>query len=263
LDPTIDPTAHNKGKWTQEEDAKLTDAVKKHGNNWAPVAALVPGRTKLHCSQTWVQRLHPDINASKWTVEEDAKLTDAVTKHGAGNWAAVAALVPGRTNKQCRKRWVESLNPAINTGTWTVEDDTKLTEAVTEFGNDWVRVSVLVPGRTNRQCAQRWVRSVDPTINAGRWTVEEDVKLTDAVTKHGSNWAPVAALVPGRTKIQCSQRWEHSLNPDINTVTWAVEDDTKLAEAVTKFGNDWVRVSVLVPGRTNRQCRHRWMKHMD
>jgi hypothetical protein len=28
-------------------------------------------------------------------LEEDAKLTEAVKKHGVNNWAAVAALVPG------------------------------------------------------------------------------------------------------------------------------------------------------------------------
>jgi hypothetical protein len=36
----------------------------------------------------------------KWAPEEDAKLTEAVTELGTGNWIQVAALVPGRTNDQ-------------------------------------------------------------------------------------------------------------------------------------------------------------------
>jgi hypothetical protein len=35
------------GKWAEDEDIKLKDAVETHGgNNWGAIAALVPGRTK-------------------------------------------------------------------------------------------------------------------------------------------------------------------------------------------------------------------------
>jgi myb proto-oncogene protein len=90
-----------------------------------------------------------------------------------------------------------------------VEEDAKLTEAVTELGgNKRTLVAVLVPTRTNLQCRQRWKTSLDPEVNKGKWTVEEDVKLTDAVTEHGcDDWVAVAALVPGRTNLQCHQRY--------------------------------------------------------
>jgi hypothetical protein len=41
----------------------------------------------------------------------------------------------------------------------------------------------------------------------GKWTAEEDVKLTEAGKKHGTKWVAVAALVSARTKLQCYQRW--------------------------------------------------------
>jgi hypothetical protein len=100
---------------------------------------------------------------------------------------------------------------------WKPEEDAKLTEAVNtvkDFGsNYWVRVAVLVPGRTNVQCRTRWVESLDPGINRGSWTEEEDETLTEAVTEHGTNsWVVVAALFPGRTNLQCRQRWVTSLH---------------------------------------------------
>jgi myb proto-oncogene protein len=98
----------------------------------------------------------------KWKPEEDAKLKEAVKEHSANNWDAVAALVPGRTHGQCRYRWLTSLDPSLNRGRWTAEEDAKLTEAVTQLGNDWVRVAAMVPRRTNIQCRRRWVKSLDP-----------------------------------------------------------------------------------------------------
>jgi hypothetical protein len=53
-------------------------------------------------------------------------------------------------------------NSNNNTSKWTVEEDGKLTEAVTELGNDWIGVATLVPGRTNVQCRKRWTKYLSP-----------------------------------------------------------------------------------------------------
>jgi hypothetical protein len=133
-----------------------------------------------------------------WKPEEDAKLTAAVKELGP-KWARVAEMVPGRTDKQCRKRWVDCLDPNLERRGWTVEEDTKLTDAVNKCGKDWVAVAALVPGRNNIQCRKRWVDSLDPNIKRRGWTVEDDTKLADAVKKLGKDWAAAAAMVPGRT----------------------------------------------------------------
>jgi hypothetical protein len=115
-------------RWTPEEDTKLTNAVKTTGKkknkygedysmDWAAVSALVPGRTKIQCKSRWHDALHSKSDETttrvgKWTKEEDVKLTDAVEKRNGKNWAAVSALVPGRTKKQCCYRWVKYLAPS-------------------------------------------------------------------------------------------------------------------------------------------------------
>jgi hypothetical protein len=156
LDPTLRATARKENiLWSAEEDAFLTEAQKKRGNDWGRVAAMVPGRTNKQCRHRWVKTLDPDISAGKWTPEEDAKLTAAVTKIGK-DWVPVAAMVPGRTNEQCRYRWTKTLDPDINTGKWSGEEDENLTDAVHKLGsNDWAQVAVMVPGRTNAQCWSR------------------------------------------------------------------------------------------------------------
>jgi hypothetical protein len=119
LDPSINRTPPGRtGKWTAVEDSKLNDAVQMHGGkDWAGIAALVPGRTRLQCKNRWHFALDPSIDRTppgrtvKWTEDEDMKLKDAVHTHGGKNWAAIAALVPGRTTEQCRGRWKKHTDP--------------------------------------------------------------------------------------------------------------------------------------------------------
>jgi hypothetical protein len=165
------------GKWDEDEDSKLKDAVQTHGDNdWDAIAALIPGRTRKQCFYKWKDVLKQGIDrengrSSQWTEDEDSKLKDAVKTHGGTNWDAIAALILGRTTSQCRHRWKNALNPSI----------------------------ALTAGRT------------------GKWSEDEDTKLKDAVQTHGGkNWDAIALLVPGRTRIQCrSSRWKNTLNPSI------------------------------------------------
>jgi hypothetical protein len=297
LDPNLAPQGPSR-KWQPKEDAKLADAVKKHGNDWVAVATLIPGRINRQCRERWKILMNPNINRKmgKWTAEEDAKLIEGLQKHGK-DWLAVAALVPGRTNSQCSHRWVDNLDPInsrrmnirkaaeeeakLNEGTqaprrrrWKPEEDAQLKSAVEKFGNDWIEVAALVPGRSNRLCRARWTQCTEPGFNRamGKWTAEEDAKLTAAVKKHGrSNWPAIAALVPGRTSGLCRGRWVDNVDPKVINRTqgyWKPKEDAKLTAAVKKCGTkdrpaDWAAVAALVPGRTNDQCRARWASYLD
>jgi hypothetical protein len=149
-----------------------------------------------------------------WTEDEDLKLEDAVQTHGGKNWKKIAALVPGRTNKQCCARWHNALDPSIaltagSTGTFTEDEDLKLEAAVqTHGGKNWKKIAAMVPGRTKKQCSTRWYYALEPSIaqtpgRTGAFTEDEDHKLEAAVqTRGGKNWKKIAAMVPGRTKKQ-------------------------------------------------------------
>jgi myb proto-oncogene protein len=205
----------------------------------------------------------------KWTQGEDATLIEAVKELGM-DWVAVAALVPSRTNHQCRQRWLKGLyhDSPHRIDKWTPAEDAELTDTVKELGlNNWAAVAARVPGRINEQCRRRWVDCLDsPNLRHAtadtRWTSEELALLTDAVKELGTkNWGAVAARVPGRTKTQCRPRWHRTLISKVHK--WTAEEDAKLIEAVTEHGNRWTLVAAMVPGRINKQCRHRWTKHLD
>jgi hypothetical protein len=187
-----DPVEGNRavGYWTPEEDAKLTSAVtntykkkfgKEYKTNWVAIAGLVSSRTKKQCSDRWYNVLDPNIyratgrgRTGKWSKDEDMKLKNAAQTHGGKNWVAIAALVQGRTNEQCRNRWCGILDPNIgqasgHMGKWTASEDIQLKDAVqTQGDKDWVAISTLVPSRTKRQCWDRWKKHMDPNRSTVR-----------------------------------------------------------------------------------------------
>jgi myb proto-oncogene protein len=106
LKPTI---KFKVGKWTDDEGAMLTKAVRKHGNNWIAIAKEVPGRSNVQCQKRWTTAVvHNRVWATgDWTAAEDAMLISGVAQHGR-SWGMVAGCVTDRSHAQCRRRFEES-----------------------------------------------------------------------------------------------------------------------------------------------------------
>jgi hypothetical protein len=128
--------------WTPVQDGQLIRAVKntpkkKHKgkvtSDWIAISAQVQGRTSKHCHNRWRHTLDPSVDRSNgssgaWEEEEDIVLKNAVRKHDGKDWAAISALVPGRTSKQCQNRCRNTLNLCIKqahrrTGKWKEDED--------------------------------------------------------------------------------------------------------------------------------------------
>lgn len=48
----------------------------------------------------------------------------------ATDWQKIAAGLPGRSNKDCRKRWFNVLSGGLRKGAWSPEEDSYLRDAV-------------------------------------------------------------------------------------------------------------------------------------
>ena len=99
---------------------------------------------------------------------------------------------------------------------------------------------------------------------------EQIEALRSAVNELGtSDWSSVAARVPGRSSLQCQQRWTAVMAPDIVKGPWSPEEDELLARLVRE--NDlepsckgrWKRISRNMAGRTAKQCREHWIYNLD
>ncbi|KAH9250932.1 hypothetical protein BASA81_011320 [Batrachochytrium salamandrivorans] len=152
-----------------------------------------------------------------WTFDQDNALRAAVHAQGGKNWKKIALEIPGeKTHVQCLQRWNKVIKPGLIKGPWKPAEDDMLRMSVDEISkNNWVAVSDRVPGRTPKQCRERWLLCLDPKIRKEKWTVEEDSALLQLHREHGNAWAFLAKQLEGRTENAIKSRMK-SLQKKIN-----------------------------------------------
>ncbi|WIA31280.1 hypothetical protein OEZ86_002182 [Tetradesmus obliquus] len=142
-------------RWEPEEDRLLAHWQGQLGNKWAEVARHIPGRTGQQCAQRW-RHTNPSISKGKWTPQEDELLGQLVDSCGVGRWAEIARHMQGRTDQQCLARWTRHLDPAINRGFWTAEEDAQLLALYASHGSNWSRIAKCLKVRIPHQCRSRF-----------------------------------------------------------------------------------------------------------
>jgi hypothetical protein len=95
---------------------------------------------------------------------------------------------------------------------FSAAEDAQIKVLVDSFGeHDWYAISLRMPGRTARQCKERWANYLSPSLNTAAWTPEEDNLLLAKQREHGSRWALIAKFFPNRTDGMVKNRYNRIL----------------------------------------------------
>jgi hypothetical protein len=86
-------------------------------------------------------------------------------------------------------------------------EDQALSQLVKCIGpTDWNAVARQMPGRTARQCRDRWKGYLSPNLTTDAWTAEEDGVVMQKWEMLGPRWSLIAANLKGRSEVSVRNR---------------------------------------------------------
>lgn len=186
-------------------------------------------------------------------------------------WMVPCLLVKAKKHYQPLLRPYKTLIPAPQKKLrkyWTTEEDQTLSEIVNSTGpHNWSSIAKLLniklhnsfQTRKGKQCRERWLIHLDPTLIKSKWSEDEDRLLMQKHEELGNKWTQIARFFLGRNENQVKNRWKVLKRVKIDDSS--NNSETHLLEK-TGFGsfdkeqvNDEYSLDNIEPGESLKNCR--------
>ncbi|CAM9186575.1 unnamed protein product [Scytosiphon promiscuus] len=224
--------------------------------------------------------VNPDermILEEKWDREMDELLREGVLRYGA-KWGEVSThMSPHECPKEeVEKRW-EMVKGNPVKGPWSPEEDSLLKVLVDEYGSKkWSLIATQFPGRSGKQCRERWLNHLDIRVRKSAWTGGEDVVLCEAQERLGNKWSEISKLLPGRAENAVKNRFNSIITKRLAAQGISVKGSSGLEKASiakslasAKGSNSSIDINVLNSATKSNMClskkeqrRKELMKHL-
>mmetsp|Transcript_20576 Transcript_20576/g.22030 ORF Transcript_20576/g.22030 Transcript_20576/m.22030 type:complete len:443 (-) Transcript_20576:339-1667(-) len=93
---------------------------------------------------------------------------------------------------------------------WTLDEDQLLLGKIAAINElCWPTIALEIPGRTGKQCRERFLNHLSSKLKKSGWTACEDSTIFRLYDLHGSKWSLMARVLPGRTDNGIKNRYHH------------------------------------------------------
>lgn len=108
----------------------------------------------------------------------------------------------GQTKNKSTRDITSSISEKTLKGGWTEDEDIAVIEGVEFYGKrKWriIALKFLKGTRNGKQCRERYLNHLDPTVNKEPYSDDEIAKIYKLYSELGSQWSKMAKQLPGRT----------------------------------------------------------------
>ena len=163
-------------------------------------------------------------NELRSTIFESESSTNLIINKNGSN------LIDNDGESKCSKRKL-----------FTEEEDNLLKKAALTYQNvSWNDIAKFVPGRTPKQCRDRWVNYLQPSLKNSPFSEDEDRLLFFLVSIYGTHWSKMKSHFPTRSTNSIKNRWY-----------WFNKRTTK---KLTNLSNDLIQMQN--PSKNNEQNKY-------
>lgn len=83
--------------------------------------------------------------------------------------------------------------------------------------------------------------------------------------KAAPRWNDIASHFPARSAFDCLTKWQTISSPPVikGKGSWTAEEDNVLRDKRQQYGRKWSKIASYLPGRQGKQCRERYVNHLD
>eukprot|EP00592_Proboscia_alata_P001245 CAMPEP_0194372370 /NCGR_PEP_ID=MMETSP0174-20130528/20715_1 /TAXON_ID=216777 /ORGANISM="Proboscia alata, Strain PI-D3" /LENGTH=650 /DNA_ID=CAMNT_0039150855 /DNA_START=255 /DNA_END=2207 /DNA_ORIENTATION=- len=269
----------------EDEDNDDEDDEDDDEEDWDEISKSVPNRSAVQCLQRFLKVLcvkggsgvmtvpaKPELQADSsmkkdWSVTDEKKLKDLHRALG-NKWQEIASKFPGRSTDDMKNRWSVIIKQNVEPES-TSQAALSTSETTNYATDDNLSPSKLTKKAkvTTGNTGNNKVIMENSTLT-DKWTNEESSRLKILVEQYqdtSPRWNDIATHFPSRTAIDCLTKWQDLSSPPVikGKGSWTPEEDQILRDKRGFYGRKWAKIAAHLPGRQGKQCRERFVNHLD